>query len=99
MKLQLQNSWREKDDDRWNWSAYLTGPDVDKVDYVEYVLHPTFVDPVRKVKAGAQNGFKMETEGWGSFELKAIVHLKNGENQFLTHEIKLERGEGRTDVA
>ena len=98
MDLQLQNSWEYKDDDRWDWSAYLTGSDLPKVQSVQYVLHPTFADPVRVVKDPA-TGFRIDTEGWGSFALKAIVHLKNGENQLLTHDIKLGKGEGRTDAA
>jgi hypothetical protein len=42
----------------------------------------------------------MDTAGWGTFELKAIVHLKNGRQELLTHEIKLEESPktGRTDT-
>jgi transcription initiation factor IIF auxiliary subunit len=98
MNLQLHNSWDYEREDWWNWSAYLTGSDLPKVDYVEYILHPTFTKPLRVVK-DPTDGFRMDTAGWGVFELKAIVHLKNGTQQLLTHEIKLEYKpkKGRTD--
>lgn len=96
--VELHNSWKLVDDDWWDWSAYLTGPDVAKVDRVEYVLHPTFKNPVRVI-SDPEDGFRMKTSGWGTFELRAIVHMKDGKQQLLTREIKLESDpkKGRTD--
>jgi transcription initiation factor IIF auxiliary subunit len=36
------------------------------------------------------NGFEIKTQGWGTFELKAFVHFKDGTKQKLTHELQLE---------
>lgn len=88
MDLQLNNSWDYDKDERWDWSAYLTGADLPKVDHVEYILHPTFKKPLRKV-TDPTDGFRMDASGWGRFELKAIVHLKDGTQQLLTHEVRL----------
>ena len=98
MKLQLHNSWKLVEDDRWDWSAYLTGPDLSKVKSVEYILHPTFKNPVRIISE-PKNGFLLQTAGWGTFELKALVHLEGGGSTLLTHELKLEESPntGRTD--
>ena len=98
MDLKLQNSWDYHPDDSWAWSAYLTGRDLPNVQYVQYLLHPSFSKPVRVVDDPA-NGFRLESEGWGPFELKAIVHLKDGGQQLLSHEIKLKSKpeRGRTD--
>jgi transcription initiation factor IIF auxiliary subunit len=99
MDLELHNSWEYEKDDWWEWSAYLKGSDLPKVDYVEYILHPSFKKPLRTV-TDPDNGFRLDTSGWGTFDLKAIVHLKNGKQQLLTHEIKLEDKPktGRTDA-
>ena len=99
MDLQLHNSWDYEQEDWWEWSAYLTGSDLPKVDHVEYILHPTFKSPLRVVKDPTE-GFRLDTAGWGAFNLKAIVHLKDGTEQLLTHEVKLEQKpkKGRTDA-
>lgn len=89
MDIKLQNSWENKEQDRWDWSAYLTGSDVSNVEYVEYILHPTFENPMRKIENPAY-GFRLETSGWGTFDLKAIVHFKDGTHHLLTHNLKLE---------
>lgn len=98
MDLELNNSWEYEDEDWWEWSAYLTGKDLDKVEHVEYILHPTFKNPVRKV-TDPSNGFRLDTAGWGTFKLKAIAHLTGGGQQLLTHEIRLESQpkRGRTE--
>ena len=69
------------------------------MDHVEYLLHSTFKNPVRVVRK-PENGFRMDTAGWGTFEIKAIVYLKDGRQELLTHEIKLEESPktGRTDA-
>lgn len=98
MNLRLDNSWNYQGEDWWDWSAYLTGSDLPLVDYVEYVLHPTFKAPLRAIK-DPENGFRLNTSGWGTFDLKAIVHLKNKKKQVLNHELILETDPpaGRTD--
>jgi transcription initiation factor IIF auxiliary subunit len=99
MDIQLNNSWDYKQGDRWDWSAYITGNDVDKVGYVEYILHPTFTKPVVKI-TDPTDGFRLETDGWGTFELRAIAHFKDGTQQLLRHELRLEYRpkSGRTDA-
>lgn len=98
MDIQLHNSWEYEGDDWWEWSAYLKGSDLPKVDYVEYILHPTFKKPLRVIR-DSTDGFSLDSSGWGTFEIKAIVHFKGGKQQLLTHEIKLEHKpkKGRTD--
>jgi hypothetical protein len=50
---------------------------LNQVDEVVYVLHPTFENPIREVN-DRQTSFAMDTFAWGEFNLKAVVHLKNG---------------------
>ena len=98
LDIQLNNSWEYQEDDWWDWSAYLTGKDLDTVKSVEYILHPTFENPVRTVR-NRSSGFKMDTNGWGTFPLKAIVHLNDGKEILLKHEIVLRKSppKGKTD--
>ena len=97
MALKLRNRWTfvgdEGKDDRWKWEAFLddcgTGELAD-VDFVEYVLHPTFRNPIREVD-DPEGGFLLRTNGWGEFALNAFVHMKDGTTRKLTHQLELKR--------
>lgn len=82
--MRLLNDSELKSDDWWSWSVWLDGPDeqLDQVEAVRYVLHPTFPKPVRKVKDRASR-FKLESSGWGEFSIAADVQMKNGERVSL----------------
>jgi transcription initiation factor IIF auxiliary subunit len=91
MALRLRNKWNYKGKDRWRWEAFLDDDgsgELADVDFVEYVLHPTFRDPIRTIQDPA-GGFGLKTEGWGTFMLKAFVHMKDGSRTPLKHEIEL----------
>jgi len=57
---------------------YLTGPDLDKVKKVQYVLHETFPNPVR-VSEDPSNNFEIWIWTWGRFPIKAIITTKTGQ--------------------
>lgn len=91
MRLRLRNEWNYADNDRWDWEVYLFSDnpsDLDSVEYVKYILHPTFPNPVRIVKDRA-NGFRLRTKGWGTFLIRAFVYLKNGDKIKLEHSLDL----------
>jgi transcription initiation factor IIF auxiliary subunit len=91
MSLKLKNRWKRLADDWWEWEAFLDDEgsgELGQVDYVKYVLHPTFVDPVRVIK-DPSGGFVLKTAGWGEFDLKAFVHMRDQSDRKLTHEIEL----------
>ena len=78
----------------WRWTAYVecTPPDsLDEILYVEYHLHPTFKNPVKRIRKKS-NGFRLERKGWGTFKLKARVVFKKGElvPVILTHNLEFE---------
>lgn len=92
MKIRLRNTWEYVGDDWWKWGAFLDDGGsgaLKEVDSVTYFLHETFRDPVRNVK-NPKSGFLMSTEGWGTFELRAVVRLKSGNSLRLKHDIQLE---------
>ena len=94
MNLKLRNRWKyiaDNDGDWWEWEAFLDDSDsgdLSKVDSVEYVLHPTFDEPIVEVD-DPDGGFVLDTGGWGEFTLKAFVHLKDGNKLKLTHDLIL----------
>jgi len=75
----------------WRWSATIEGTEqeLDAVQQVTWLLHPTFVNPVRTSTSRATK-FRLETAGWGEFQLKAKVKLKTGKVHNLSHWVKLE---------
>jgi len=80
--------------DWWDWTAYIecTPPDsLQDIEYVEYYLHPSFPNPVRRIYK-EDGGFIMKTSGWGVFELKAKVLFKNSARkpEILAHSLKFE---------
>lgn len=93
MHIKLKNRWDYQGDDWWEWEAFLddegTG-DLEQVDHVEYVLHETFPNPVRRVD-DPEGGFAMRTSGWGVFELVAFVYTKDGDKIRLTHQLEVQR--------
>jgi transcription initiation factor IIF auxiliary subunit len=91
MPLKLRNRWEYKGDDWWKWEAFIDGDtgELNEISYVEYILHPTFLNPIRKIK-DKTNGFLMETSGWGTFKLKAFVNKKDKTIVKLEHKIQLE---------
>ncbi len=72
---------------RWDWTIFIEAdPDTLKqIQCVEYVLHPTFPDPVHKVCNEAKKKFSYSANGWGVFTVKVNVQFKDGHVQALEH--------------
>jgi transcription initiation factor IIF auxiliary subunit len=81
----------------YNWSVYLIADDDIKaqIESVTYTLHPTFPQPVRTVK-DPSDGFRLRTSGWGEFQIKIDIHLKNGETISKYHWLNLGMGRLRS---
>jgi transcription initiation factor IIF auxiliary subunit len=88
--ISIEQDSRYLDNDRWAWSVRLKGTsaELDDIDHVVYVLHPTFHNPVREIRDRATN-FRMETKGWGSFTIYAKVVYRDGHETGLEHELVL----------
>ena len=65
---------------RWDWTIFVEAdPDsLRHIECVEYVLHPTFPDPVRKVCNQQKTNFAYSTNGWGVFTVKVNIRYKDG---------------------
>lgn len=91
MRLKIKNKWQYKGNDRWDWQAFVDDQgsgELQNVKSVQYVLHPTFPNPIREMKT-PENQFELRTNGWGVFELKAFVNMKDGKKIKLTHMLDL----------
>ena len=77
---------------RYNWTIYVTGPDttLNKVDYVQYTLHPSFPQPVQIIKTrGGRCAFPFSSNSWSEFEVKVKVVFKDGRTLDLKYKLNL----------
>jgi len=74
---------------RWDWTIFVDAdPDtLRQVECVEYTLHPTFPDPVRKVCGQPETKFALSSSGWGTFTVKVKILYKNGRVEDLQHQL------------
>jgi len=81
--------------DRWKWSVWLDGSseELDDIESVRYILHATFLDPVRTVNNRSTN-FRLDTTGWGTFKLHVKAVHKDGSETSLEHQLVLLYPEG-----
>lgn len=87
-------------DDWWTWAVWVEASDeaLGQIDSVEWRLHPTFSNPVRRIRDRASK-FRLETGGWGVFKIVALVRLTNGEEVKLGHNLKLHYPDGEENRA
>jgi hypothetical protein len=90
MPLNIAQSDRNVGPGWWEWEVWLEGPtaELDQVTEVTYMLHPTFVDPVRVVTDRA-SAFRLSSAGWGGFTIRAEARLRDGKVRHLKHPLKL----------
>jgi hypothetical protein len=100
MSLDIQQTASYTNNGRWDWSVWIDGPDVelDRVESVEWVLHPTFPNPIVLVKQ-RQSKFRLDSSGWGEFEINAHVIAKDGQRQHLKHWLRLGAGDASAESA
>ena len=50
---------------------------------VKYILHPTYIEPIRVVPKGAPE-FEEYTTSYGDYDLRGIINRRNGAEQIRT---------------
>ena len=70
----------------YDWTVFVDAPDevLDLIEFVTYFLHPSFPDPVQNVFDRASR-FTLQASGWGTFEVGALIHLRDGTTKSLSH--------------
>ncbi len=96
MTLEIAQESRFVHENKWEWAIWLEGnePELDDIEAVEYALHPTFEEPVQRVR---DRGTKFRLDQWGSgeFEINAHVLKKDGTKRHLKHWLELPGPEGQ----
>ena len=82
-------------DDWWEWSVWIdaTRKELDGIESVTWHLHPTFVPRDVRIQ-DRRSKFAFETAGWGTFEIRATVLLKDQKKRTLSHELELTYPDG-----
>lgn len=91
MSIRLKNYWNYVGNDRWDWEVYVDSDslsELEDIDHVKYILHSTFPDPIRIVRE-KNDGFRLKTNGWGTFLIRAFVYFKGGSKLKLEHTLQL----------
>jgi transcription initiation factor IIF auxiliary subunit len=98
--MEIRQSEDYVDKDWWRWSVWLDGTkqDLDKIAAVEWRLHPSFPEPVRKT-SDRKNKFRLDTAGWGVFMINAAVTMKDGSVTKLRHHLQLHYPDGTATTA
>lgn len=63
---------------------------IEDIKCVEYKLHPTFPNPVRRIceKGDSNRPFGLSAEGWGTFTIPIRVFMKDGTILHMKHQLK-----------
>ena len=79
---------------------WLDGPadELNSIDHVMYILHPTFHQPVREID-NRQTKFRLDTFGWGTFTIQAKAVYKDGREALLQHDLVLLYPDGTPTTA
>lgn len=94
MKIAQSDQWVA--DNWWNWSVWIEAPpeELDTIEYVDWLLHPSFPDPHRRVHDRASQ-FRLESSGWGTFPIVAKVRVKGAATErHLSHRLQLRLPDG-----
>lgn len=78
--------------DNYKWRVFIDEPDkvLDKIEYVEYLLHYTFSPPHRRIN-DRKSKFALDEEGYGSFVIDIKVKFKNGTEGSYTYFLDLSK--------
>ena len=73
---------------RWDWTIYIDADasTLEQIECVEYQLHPTFQNPLRKV-CKPDTKFALSSNGWGTFNIGVNIIYKDRHTQQLKHEL------------
>ncbi len=80
-QIKIKQDVQTRGDGWYHWSVFLDAGErgdsiLDQIESVKYDLHPTFPDP--EPTKDRNNKFILNATGWGEFEIKANITLKDG---------------------
>ena len=74
----------------WTWTMWLSGTprDLDQIEMVEYLLHPSYPNR-RRVSRSRTNGFRIQSNGWGEFKVIVTITFDSGKSERREHWLRL----------
>lgn len=90
-EINTGNSARYIGSSRKRWEVFIVAENstLESIEYVEYILHPTFPNPVRRVDESKwETGFLLSENGWGSFTIGVNIVFKDGSTKYLEHRLR-----------
>ncbi len=78
--------------DLYEWIVFVDEDEdtLEKIDHVEYLLHPTFPHP-RRVVSDRESKFALLSGGWGTFDLKVKISFKDGTYEDTSYRLNFEK--------
>lgn len=78
--------------DWYKWRVFVSEPNqvIQQIDAVEYLLHHTFPDPLRR-RTNPADKFALESAGWGEFDIYITVFFKNGSRLETSYYLNLSK--------
>jgi transcription initiation factor IIF auxiliary subunit len=65
---------------------------IEKIDYVEYHLHPSFANPIRRVgKENRKSNFFLEVDGVSAFGINIITKFHDGTEEEQSYYLNLDK--------
>jgi hypothetical protein len=76
----------------YQWRVFVDEPRsvLDTIQEVEYVLHPTFPEPLQ-VSTNRDTAFELINEGWGQFTILITVHFTDGTQIKTSYDLDLQK--------
>lgn len=78
----------------YRWRVFVNEPDeiLDKIEYVDYLLHPSFPGPNRRVGQERRNSrFYLESEGYAGFYIDITVKFKDGTEEETGYTLDIQK--------
>lgn len=95
----ISDKWRVFSSDRiyYKWRVFVDEPqeDLNKIEEVQYLLHPTFPEPLH-VRNNPGDGFSVEASGCGEFWIQITITYKDGANINTRYHLDLSKRCKRT---
>lgn len=92
-ELTIAQSSKYRGNDYWDWSVWIEGTPtaLGAIKHVIWLLHPTFPNPT-VVRTDPKTKFRLDTAGWGTFEVIAELSPKRGKPYKLRCSLQFEEG-------
>jgi transcription initiation factor IIF auxiliary subunit len=86
---------------RWNWRVFVDADaeTLRQIECVEYTLHPTFPDPVRRVCNQSETKFALSSNGWGTFTIKVRIQYRDGRIELREHPLVFTQAPAATPLS